>query len=136
MGPGVACECIETKDGPTIWEDHSYPEIIGPLVILRTPTDVVNAISAQNLILPTGTAKIGSTEYSVGLNASPSSIEGINDIPIRTGPGSTIYNIKDVAHVRDGFQPQPNIVRVDGTRAVLFTMKRAAMHRRSISLRA
>src|ERR1700761_1001565 len=88
------------------------------------PTDVVNAISAQNLILPTGTTKIGSTEYSVGLNASPGSIEGLNDIPIRTGPGGTIY-IKDVAHVRDGFQPQTNIVRVDGTRASLLTINKS-----------
>ena len=88
------------------------------------PTDVVNAISAQNLILPTGTTKIGSTEYSVGLNASPGSIEGLNDIPIRTGPGCTIY-IKDVAHVRDGFQPQTNIVRVDGTRASLLTINKS-----------
>ncbi|SAL45265.1 acriflavin resistance protein [Caballeronia terrestris] len=88
------------------------------------PTDVVNAISAQNLILPTGTTKIGPTEYSVGLNASPNSIEGLNDIPIRTGPNGTIY-IKDVAHVRDGFQPQTNIVRLDGTRASLLTINKS-----------
>jgi multidrug efflux pump subunit AcrB len=88
------------------------------------PTDVVNAISAQNLILPTGTTKIGSTEYSVGLNASPNSIEGLNDIPIRTGPAGTIY-IKDVAHVRDGFAPQTNIVRLDGTRASLLTINKS-----------
>ncbi|SAL79437.1 acriflavin resistance protein [Caballeronia choica] len=88
------------------------------------PTDVVNAITAQNLILPTGTTKIGPTEYSVGLNASPSTIEGLNDIPIRTGPNGTIY-IKDVAHVRDGFQPQTNIVRLDGTRASLLTINKS-----------
>jgi CzcA family heavy metal efflux pump len=89
-----------------------------------SPMDVVNAISVQNLILPTGTTKIGPTEYSVGLNASPGSIEGLNDIPIKTGPGGTIY-IKDVAHVRDGFQPQTNIVRVDGTRAALLTVNKS-----------
>jgi multidrug efflux pump subunit AcrB len=88
------------------------------------PTDVVNAITAQNLILPTGTTKIGPTEYSVGLNASPNTIEGLNDIPIRTGPNGTIY-IKDVAHVRDGFQPQTNIVRLDGTRASLLTINKS-----------
>ncbi|MDR5750727.1 MULTISPECIES: efflux RND transporter permease subunit [unclassified Caballeronia] len=88
------------------------------------PTDVVSAITAQNLILPTGTTKIGPTEYSVGLNASPNSIEGLNDIPIRTGPNGTIY-IKDVAHVRDGFQPQTNIVRLDGTRASLLTINKS-----------
>ncbi|WP_250464610.1 MULTISPECIES: efflux RND transporter permease subunit [unclassified Caballeronia] len=88
------------------------------------PTDVVNAISAQNLILPTGTTKIGPTEYQVGLNASPDTIEGLNDIPIRTGPGGTIY-IRDVAHVRDGFQPQTNIVRLDGTRAALLTINKS-----------
>jgi multidrug efflux pump subunit AcrB len=88
------------------------------------PTDVVNAITAQNLILPTGTTKIGPTESSVGFNASPNTIEGLNDIPIRTGPNGTIY-IKDVAHVRDGFQPQTNIVRLDGTRASLLTINKS-----------
>jgi multidrug efflux pump subunit AcrB len=89
-----------------------------------SPMDVVNAISAQNLILPSGTAKIGSTEYSVLLNASPSSIDGLNNLPIRTTPAGTIY-IRDVAHVRDGFVPQTNIVRVDGQRASLLTINKS-----------
>jgi multidrug efflux pump subunit AcrB len=89
-----------------------------------SPLDVVNAISAQNLILPTGTTKIGATEYEVGLNASPTTLAGLNDMPIRTGPGGTIY-IKDVAHIRDGFQPQTNIVRVDGKRASLLTVNKS-----------
>jgi len=89
-----------------------------------SPMDVVNAISAQNLILPTGTAKIGSTEYSVLLNASPDSIAGLNDIPVKTTPSGTIY-IRDVAHVRDGFQPQTNIVRVNGQRASLLTIDKS-----------
>lgn len=80
--------------------------------------DVVNAVSAQNLILPTGTAKIGEFEYAVGLNGSPRTIAEMNDLPVRTVGGNTIY-IRDVAHVRDGFQPQNNIVRHDGHRAVL-----------------
>ena len=89
-----------------------------------SPMDVVNAISAQNLILPTGTTKIGSTEYQVGMNASPTSLAGLNDMPIRTGPSGTIY-IKDVAQVRDGFQPQTNIVRVNGNRASLLTVNKS-----------
>ena len=89
-----------------------------------SPMDVVNAISAQNLILPTGTAKIGSTEYSVLMNASPDSIAGLNDIPVKSTPNGTIY-IHDVAHVRDGFQPQTNIVRVNGTRASLLTIDKS-----------
>ena len=83
-----------------------------------SPLDVVNAISAQNLVLPTGTAKIGSLEYEVALNGSPSSIAQLNDLPIRTTAAGTIY-IRDVAQVHDGFQPQTNIVRHDGHRAVL-----------------
>ncbi|MGH8777498.1 efflux RND transporter permease subunit [Paraburkholderia sp.] len=89
-----------------------------------SPMDVVNAISAQNLILPSGTAKIGSTEYSVEMNASPASLEGLNDIPIKTTDAGTVY-IRDVAHVRDGFQPQTNIVRVNGQRASLLTINKS-----------
>ena len=85
------------------------------------PQDVVNAINSQNLILPTGTAKIGALEYDVALNGSPKSVAELNDLPIRTAQGSTIY-VRDVAHVRDGFTPQTNIVRHDGQRAVLLTI--------------
>ncbi|QGZ60314.1 efflux RND transporter permease subunit [Paraburkholderia acidisoli] len=87
------------------------------------PSDVVNAISTQNLILPSGTAKIGATEYSVTMNASPTSIEGLNDIPVKTTPNGTIY-IRDIAHVRDGFVPQTNIVRVDGQRASMLSINK------------
>jgi len=87
--------------------------------------DVVNAISVQNLILPTGTAKIGSKEYDVSIpNAAPQTIADLNRIPIKTIGGTTIY-IKDVAWVRDGFPPQTNIVRVDGQRSVLLTIQKA-----------
>ncbi|RQH03688.1 efflux RND transporter permease subunit [Paraburkholderia dinghuensis] len=89
-----------------------------------SPMDVVNAISVQNLILPSGTAKIGSTEYSVLMNASPNTLAGLNDIPVKTTANGTIY-IRDVAHVRDGFQPQTNIVRVDGQRASLLTINKS-----------
>jgi len=83
--------------------------------------DVSNAIGAQNLILPAGTEKIGPYEYNVKLNASPASVEEMNDFPVKTVNGTVIY-IHDVAHVRDGFSPQTNIVRVNGQRAALMTI--------------
>src|SRR5579872_7079716 len=87
--------------------------------------DVVNAISVQNLILPTGTSKIGNKEYDVSIpNAAPQTIADLNRIPIKTIGGTTIY-IKDVAWVRDGFPPQTNIVRVDGQRSVLLTIQKS-----------
>ena len=87
--------------------------------------DVVNAITLQNLILPTGTSKIGSKEYDVDIpNAAPQSIAELNRIPIKTIGSTTIY-MKDVAWVRDGFPPQTNIVRVDGQRSVLLTIQKA-----------
>jgi len=87
--------------------------------------DVVNAISVQNLILPTGTSKIGSKEYDVDIpNAAPRTIADLNRIPIKSVGGTTIY-IKDVAWVRDGFPPQTNIVRVNGQRSVLLTIQKA-----------
>ncbi|MEI5997259.1 efflux RND transporter permease subunit [Paraburkholderia bengalensis] len=89
-----------------------------------SPMDVVNSITAQNLIVPTGTAKIGSTEYSVQMNSSPDSLAGLNNIPIKSGSNGTVY-IRDVAHVRDGYQPQTNIVRVDGQRASLLTINKS-----------
>jgi multidrug efflux pump subunit AcrB len=90
-----------------------------------SPLDVVNAIAAQNLILPTGTSKIGSKEYDVSIpNAAPQTIADLNRIPIKTIGGTTIY-IKDVAWVRDGFPPQTNIVRVNGQRSVLLTIQKA-----------
>jgi multidrug efflux pump subunit AcrB len=87
--------------------------------------DVVNAISVQNLILPSGTSKIGSREYDVSIpNAAPQTISDLNRIPIKTIGSTTIY-IKDVAWVRDGFPPQTNIVRVNGQRSVLLTIQKA-----------
>ena len=80
--------------------------------------DVGNALAAQNQIIPVGTAKLGSDEYTVLLNNSPTAIEELNDLPIKTVDGALI-TIGQVAHVRDGSPPQTNIVRVDGRRAVL-----------------
>src|ERR1700687_540652 len=88
-----------------------------------SPLDVVNAISAQNLILPSGTAKIGKFEYNVDMNGSPTTIAGLNNLPIKAAGGTTIY-IRDVANVRDGFPPQTNIVRVDGRRSTLMTIQK------------
>ena len=88
-----------------------------------TPVDVVNAISAQNLILPSGTAKLGALEHQVELNASPQTIPELNDLPVRTTNGTTIY-VHDVAHVRDGFSPQTNVVRQDGIRGTLLTIQK------------
>src|ERR1700686_864932 len=84
-------------------------------------TDIVNAVNAQNLILPTGTVKLGSLEYTVEMNGSPQTVAGLNDLPIKTVNGSTIY-MRDVAHIRDGFSPQTNIVRANGQRGVLMAV--------------
>src|SRR3984885_2500040 len=83
--------------------------------------DVTAAIAAQNLILPAGTQKIGELEYYVGLNASPTRIEELNDLPITASNGSVVY-VRDVAHVRDGYPPQTNIARLAGRRAALMTV--------------
>ncbi|HEV2247902.1 MAG TPA: efflux RND transporter permease subunit, partial [Terriglobia bacterium] len=86
-----------------------------------SPLDVVNAVNTQNLILPAGTAKIGSYEYQVDMNGAPQTIQELNDLPIKQVGNSTIY-IHDVANVRDGNPPQTNIVRVDGERAALLSI--------------
>src|SRR6476660_532239 len=86
-----------------------------------SPTDVVNAISAQNLILPGGTSKIGGYEYDVRLHGSPDTAEELTDLPIKTVGDTPIY-IRDVAHVRNGYPPQTNIVRVNGQRASMLSV--------------
>jgi multidrug efflux pump subunit AcrB len=98
-------------------------DLDGPALLAKglTPVDVVTAISAQNLILPTGTAKIGGTEYNVGLNGAVATLAQLNDIPLRTTDGSTIF-LRDVAQVHDGFVPQTNIVRRDGERGLLMSV--------------
>jgi multidrug efflux pump subunit AcrB len=83
--------------------------------------DVTNAIANQNLVLPAGTEKIGDREYYVATNASPQTIEELNNLPVTTRNGSVIY-VHDVAHVRDGYPPQTNIVRRDGHRGVLMSV--------------
>ena len=83
--------------------------------------DVETAIAAQDQVLPAGTAKIGSLQYTVKLNDSPDSVEELNDLPIKTAGGATIF-IRDIGHVRDGAPPQQSLVHVDGSRAVLTTI--------------
>jgi multidrug efflux pump subunit AcrB len=85
------------------------------------PIDIVNTLGQQNIVLPSGTAKIGEFEYDVAMNASPRTVAELNDLPIRVVGNSTIY-IRDVAHVRDGFSPQTNVVRQDGRRGTLVTV--------------
>ncbi|MDP9125972.1 MAG: efflux RND transporter permease subunit, partial [Pseudomonadota bacterium] len=86
-----------------------------------SPADVVNAINLQNLILPSGTAKFGPTEYTVKMNGSTDTIAALNDLPVRTANGATT-TIGDVAFVRNGYAPQTNIVRQDGQRGVLLSV--------------
>src|SRR5438034_7885986 len=86
-----------------------------------SPSDVSAAITSQNLIIPAGTAKKGATAHNVTLTSSPDLIDAFNQIPVRTVNGIPIY-LKDVAHVRDGYSVQTNIVRRDGRRAVLMTV--------------
>ncbi len=86
-----------------------------------SPLDIVNAINNQNLILPAGTAKLGTFEYQVDMNGAPQTIPELNNLPVKQVGNSTIY-IHDVANVRDGYPPQTNIVRVDGKRAALMSI--------------
>ncbi|MGC2456923.1 MAG: efflux RND transporter permease subunit [Gallionellaceae bacterium] len=87
------------------------------------PEDVAAAILSQNLILPAGTEKIGKFEYNVMLNASPDVLDELNDLPVKSVNGTTIL-LRDVAHVRDGFSPQQNMVRVNGQHSVLTTIQK------------
>jgi len=88
------------------------------------PQDVVNAITAQNLVLPSGTTKIGATEYDVAVDANPLKIDDLNHLPIKVVNGATIY-VSDVAQVHDGYTPQQNAVRQDGVRGALLTIMKA-----------
>jgi len=86
-----------------------------------SPVDVVSAVSVQNLIAPSGTMKINRFEYAIETNSSASAVSALNDLPIKSVNGAMIY-LRDVAHVRDGFTPQTNVVRVDGRRAALMSI--------------
>jgi multidrug efflux pump subunit AcrB len=84
-------------------------------------TDITNALTAQNLILPAGTAKMGDREYFIHLNSSPTTAQAMNDLPVKTTNGSVVY-MRDVAQVRDGFAVQSNIVRENGRRSTLISV--------------
>ncbi len=86
-----------------------------------SPRDVNNAIGLQNVIVPTGTAKIGVNEYPIVLNASPTLLDEIESIPIKVVHGTTVF-VRDVAQVRDGYAPQTNIVHVEGNKSVLMSI--------------
>jgi multidrug efflux pump subunit AcrB len=87
------------------------------------PIDVSNALNLQNLILPAGTAKLAAKEYQIRVNSSPEILDDLNNLPIKTVNGATVF-IKDVAQVRDGFSVQTNIVRTNGSRGVMMTVNR------------
>jgi len=89
-----------------------------------SPEDVTTAIMAQNLILPSGTEKIGTFEYSVKLNGSPKELDELNNLPIKSVNG-TVVTLRDIAHVRDGYSPQTNLVLVNGKRSVLTTVQKS-----------
>src|SRR5260370_36768157 len=98
---------------------YNDPEKLLPREL--TPLDIVNAVNTQNLTLPSGTAKIGDTQYTVRTNATPASINDLNMMPVKFVNGATIL-LKDVAQVRDGSLVQQNIVREDGHRSVLLSV--------------
>lgn len=86
-----------------------------------TPLDVTNAMSAQNLVVPSGLSKMGRQQYPVRLNASPDSVDALNQIPVKSVNGTPIL-VRDVANVRDGSPPQVNIVRANGSHSVLISI--------------
>jgi len=101
-----------------------------------SPRDVTAAIAQQNVILPTGTAKMGPNEYPVVMNSSPEVIAELGDLPIKTERGTTVY-VRDVANVRDGYSPQTNMVHVEGQRSVLMSiLKNGAASTLDIAKRA
>jgi multidrug efflux pump subunit AcrB len=83
-----------------------------------SPQDIVNTVNNQNVVAPSGTAKIDQFEYDVATNSAPKTVDEMNDLPVKVVGNSTIY-LRDVSHVSDGFIPQTNIVRQDGHRGVL-----------------
>src|SRR5580700_3234570 len=89
-----------------------------------SPSDIVSAVNLQNLVLPSGTAKIDKFEYDVDLNAAPHNVAELNELPLKVVNGATVY-LRDVAQVSDGFAPQTNIVRQDGRRSALVTVLKA-----------
>jgi multidrug efflux pump subunit AcrB len=119
--PGAAIPYPYGGKQRTVEVDFDYKALQGYGL---TPFDVVNTINAQNLILPSGTQKIGLFEYQVGVNASPNTVEKLNAIPIKTLPNGTTIRIRDVAHILNGSTPQTNVVRFNGKRAVMLVVQK------------
>src|SRR3984893_10020962 len=119
--PGAAIPYPYGGKQRTVEVDFDYKALQGYGL---TPFDVVNAINAQNLILPSGTQKIGLFEYQVALNASPDTMEKLDAIPIKTLPDGTTIRIRDVAHIYNGSIPQTNVVRFNGKRAVMLVAQK------------
>lgn len=101
--------------------DLNYPALQAYGLV---PLDVVAAVNAQSLILPSGTEKMGPFEYQIGLNSTPPTIEELNNLPIRTLPNGTTVYVRDVANIRNGNTPQTNIVRFNGTRATMLDIQK------------
>src|SRR2546427_144539 len=111
---------IEHIESTTVNGQAMVKIFLQPHARLDTANAQVTAVS-QNIVLPSGTAKIGEFEYDVAMNASPRTVAELNDLPVKVVGNSTIY-LRDVAHVRDGFAPQTNVVRRDGSRGTLVTI--------------
>src|SRR5258708_6814156 len=89
-----------------------------------SPSDISTAVNAQNLVVPSGTVKIGAQEYPILVNASPAIVPAFNDLPIKNVDGTTVY-LRDVAHVRDGYARQTSLVVTDGTKGGLLPVLKA-----------
>ncbi|HKV49170.1 MAG TPA: efflux RND transporter permease subunit, partial [Candidatus Acidoferrales bacterium] len=122
--PGAAVPYPYGGKQRTIMVDLNLPELQAKNL---SPVDVASTIASQNLILPAGSAKIGPYEYQVDMNGPAENIRDLNNLPIKTVNGSTIY-IHDVGNVRDGFTPQTNIVRVNGNRAALMSVLKSGAY--------
>jgi multidrug efflux pump subunit AcrB len=119
--PGAAVPYPYGGKQRTVQVDLDYKALQGYGL---TPYDVIGAINAQNLILPSGTEKIGQFEYQIGINASPPTFEQLNAIPIKSLPNGTTVYVRDVAHIYNGSIPQTNIVRFNGKRATLLSIQK------------
>ncbi len=118
--PGASIPSPYGGKNPQIMVDLNLDDLYAKHL---SPTDVSNALNLQSLILPAGDAKFGDTEYQIKVNSSPIEVEKMNDLPIKTVNGATVY-IKDVAQVRPGFMVQTNIVRTNGSKGALLTVLR------------
>ena len=101
--------------------NHDRRRPTAPLGVGLSPRDVINAVAVQNVILPTGTVKMGANEYPVLMNSSPELFKEIGDLPIKNVGATTVY-VRDVANVRDGYAPQTNMVHVQGHESVLMSI--------------